>query len=150
MDLNELHKNCALSKFGRLIKSKVLLHQRHHLLHVLQILNKISAILGSCLPISYVQIHIAGSSSLTRVCYVMFFFFFLLFFAFLYVIIEKMCLKLLCLKPHEELTNHSEKLIYLETMRIFLIKGLFKKNLRLENLDLKFTTYLARRLYIEK
>ena len=55
----------------------------------------------------------------------------------------------MCLKLHEELTNHSEYFIYLETMRIFLIKGLFKKT-RLENLDLKFTTYLVRSLYIEK
>ena len=56
----------------------------------------------------------------------------------------------MCLKLHEEITNHSEYIIYLETMRIFLINGLFKKNPRLENLDLKFTTYLVRSLYIEK
>ena len=48
---------------------------------------------------------------------------FFVFFCFsLYVILEYMCLKL-----HEEITNHSECIIYLETMRIFLINGLFKK-----------------------
>ena len=35
-------------------------------------------------------------------------------------------------------------------MKIFLIKGLLKKGPKLENLDLKSTTYLVRSLYIEK
>ena len=121
MDLGKLRKNCAVSKFKRLIKSKVPLHQGHHLLHVLQIRNKIPAILGSCLPILYAEIPHCRYFKLNKG-----------------LSSHGFLSAFLCFSLRNSWANVPETsrgtiksfrvyFIYLETMRIFLIKGLLKK-----------------------